>query len=99
MSRPKTPTTLVELAYIANKDEATLIKSGEYVPAVSKALADAIEEYLQVPTTKNYPTTVRNFTAANAPGYNVCSDPELNSEIFFNFPSREELIARGLIEE
>lgn len=99
MSRPKTPTTLVELAYIANKDEANLIKSGEYVPAVSKALADAIEEYLKVPTTKTFPTTVRNFTAANAPGYNVCSDPELNSKLLFDFPSREELIAQGFLEE
>jgi N-acetylmuramoyl-L-alanine amidase len=98
MSRPKTPTTLVELAYIANKDEANLIKSGEYVPAVSKALADAIEQYLKVPTMKTFPTTVRNFTAANAPGYNVCSDPELNSKMVFDFPSREELIAQGLFE-
>lgn len=99
LSRPKTPTTLVELAYLANKAEANLIKSGEYVPAVSKALADAIEEYLKVPTTKTFPTTVRNFTAADAPGYNVCSDPELNSKMLFDFPSREELIEQGLLEE
>jgi len=90
---------LVELAYLANKAEANLIKSGEYVPAVSKALADAIEEYLKVPTTKTFPTTVRNFTAADAPGYNVCSDPELNSKMLFDFPSREELIEQGLLEE
>ena len=39
------------------------------------------------------------FTAADAPGYNVCSDPELNSKMLFDFPSREELIEQGLLEE
>tara|TARA_B100000073_G_scaffold29194_1_gene22297 strand:+ start:2891 stop:5410 length:2520 start_codon:yes stop_codon:yes gene_type:complete len=99
MSRPKTPTTLIELAYLANPSEAKLLKSAEYLPAVSNALADAVEEFLQTPSTGTYPTTTRNFTAADAPGYNVCRDPELSSPIIFDFPSREELVLRGLIGE
>ncbi len=99
MSRPKTPTTLIELAYLANPSEARLLRSPEYLPAVSAALADAVEEFLQTPSIGTYPTTVRNFTAADAPGYNVCRDPELNAPIVFDFPSREELIELGLIGE
>ncbi|MDG2301828.1 MAG: N-acetylmuramoyl-L-alanine amidase [Acidimicrobiales bacterium] len=99
MSRPKTPTTLIELAYLANPSEARLLKSPEYLPAVSTALADAVEEFLQSPSIGTYPTTVRNFTAADAPGYNVCRDPELNGPIIFNFPPMEELIEKGIIGE
>ncbi len=99
MSRPKTPTTLIELAYLANPSEARLLKSPEYLPAVSTALADAVEEFLQSPSIGTYPTTVRNFTAADAPGYNVCRDPELNGPLIFNFPPMEELIEKGIIGE
>ena len=99
MSRPKTPTTLIELAYLANPSEARLLKSAEYVPTVSIAMSDAVEEFLQLPADGTYPTTVRNFTAADAPGYNVCRDPELNSPLFFDFPSREELIEQGFLAE
>tara|TARA_B100001559_G_C16260481_1_gene511249 strand:- start:149 stop:673 length:525 start_codon:yes stop_codon:yes gene_type:complete len=99
MSRPKTPTTLIELAYLANPSEARLLKSAEYLPAVANALADGVEEFLQSPSIGTYPTTTRNFTAADAPGYNVCRDPELSSPLIFDFPSREELVLRGLIGE
>ena len=96
LSRPRTPTTLVELAYLANKAEANLIKSPEYLPAVSVAMADALEEYLTKPSEGSYPSSLRNFTAANAPGYNVCRDPDLGSPLFFDFEEdvlREALFA------
>ena len=85
MSRPRTPTTLVELTYLANRAEANLIKSQDYLPAVSVAMADAVEEYLTEPSEGEYPTTVRNFTAANAPGYSVCKDPDFGFPLLFNF--------------
>ena len=85
MSRPRTPTTLVELTYLANRAEANLIKSQDYLPAVSVAMADAVEEYLKEPSEGEYPTTVRNFTAANAPGYSVCKDPDFGFPLSFNF--------------
>ena len=85
MSRPRTPTTLVELTYLANRAEANLIKSQDYLPAVSVAMADAVEEYLKEPSEGEYPTTVRNFTAANAPGYSVCKDPDFGFPLLFNF--------------
>ena len=49
------------------------------------AMADAIEEYLTNPSEQSYPSSVRNFTAADAPGYSVCRDPDLGSPIFFDF--------------
>ena len=85
MSRPRTPTTLVELTYLANRAEANLIKSQDYLPAVSVAMADAVEEYLTEPSEGEYPTTVRNFTAADAPGYSVCKDPDFGFPLVFNF--------------
>ena len=94
MSRPKTPTTLVELTYLANIHEANLIKSAQYLPAVTTALADAAEDYLNQPFEGEFPTTTRNFTAADAPGYNVCKDPELGIPLIFDFDPED--IARGL---
>ena len=85
MSRPRTPTTLVELTYLANRAEANLIKSQDYLPAVSVAMADAVEEYLMESSEGEYPTTVRNFTAADAPGYSVCKDPDFGFPLSFNF--------------
>ena len=85
LSRPRTPTTLVELAYLANRAEANLIKSPDYLPAVSVAMADALEEYLTKPSEQSYSSSVRNFTAADAPGYSVCRDPDLGSPLFFDF--------------
>ena len=66
LSRPRTPTTLVELAYLANRAEANLIKSPDYLPTVSVAMADALEEYLTKPSGQSYSSSVRNFTAAVA---------------------------------
>ena len=96
LSRPRTPTTLVELAYLANRAEANLIKSPDYLPAVSVAMADALEEYLTKPSEEIYSSSVRNFTAADAPGYSVCRDPDLGSPIFFDFEEdalREAVLA------
>ena len=90
MSRPKTPTTLIELAYLANPSEAKLLKSAEYLPAVSNALADAVEEFLQTPSTGTYPTTTRNLLQRMPP--QRLQGSELSSPIIFDFPSREELV-------
>jgi N-acetylmuramoyl-L-alanine amidase len=92
LSRPRTPTTLVELAYLANRAEANLIKSPDYLPAVSVAMANAVEEYLNSPIEKEYSSSVRNFTAADAPGYSVCRDPDLGSPLMFEF-------AEGAVEK
>ena len=85
LSRPKTPTTLVELTYLANRYEANLIKSADYLPTVATALADAAEEYLRQPISGDFPSTVRNFTAGDAPGYSVCRDPEMGMPLIFDF--------------
>ena len=96
LSRPRTPTTLVELAYLANRAEANLIKSPDYLPAVSVAMADALEEYLITPSEESYASSVRNFTAANAPGYSVCRDPDLGSPLVFDF--EEDAVKEALLK-
>ena len=97
LSRPKTPTTLVELTYLANRAEANLIKSADYLPTVTQALADATEQYLNEPSGEEYQSTVRNFTAADAPGYSVCRDPELGAPFFFDFDP--EVFAEAIISK
>ena len=92
LSRPRTPTTLVELAYLANRAEANLIKSPDYLPAVSVAMADAVEEYLNSPIEKEYSSSVRNFTAVDAPGYSVCRDPDLGSPLNFSADAVEKAL-------
>ena len=95
LSRPRTPTTLVELAYLANRAEANLIKSPDYLPTVSVAMANAVEEYLTSPSEKEYSSSVRNFTAADAPGYSVCKDPDLGSPLMFGFS--EDTVEKALL--
>mgnify|MGYP002057803477 FL=1 len=97
LSRPKTPTTLVELTYLANRAEANLIKSADYLPTVTQALADATEQYLNEPSGEEYQSTVRNFTAGDAPGYSVCRDPELGAPFFFDFDP--EVFAEAIISK
>jgi len=80
MSRPKTPTTLIELAYIANPSEAALVKTNSYLSAVVEALADASESFLaNSHIQQDTSSTVRRYTAGEAPGYDVCFDPLLQS--------------------
>ncbi len=95
LSRPRTPTTLVELAYLANRAEANLIKSPDYLPVVSVAMAEALEQYLRIPSEQSYSSTVRNFTAADAPGYSVCRDPDLGSPLVFDF--EEDAVKEALL--
>ena len=95
LSRPRTPTTLVELAYLANRAEANLIKSPDYLPVVSVAMAEALEQYLRIPSEQSYSSTVRNFTAADAPGYSVCRDPDLGRPLVFDF--EEDAVKEALL--
>ena len=98
MSRPKTPTTLIELAYIANPSEAALVKTNEYLSAVVQALADASQTFIETSTVeiKTF-STVRRYTAGEAPGYNVCSDPILQSLAEVISKAIQEAIDNGTI--
>ena len=76
LSRPKTPTTLVELAYISNYSEANLVKTAEYKTAMAEAISDALENFLAPPDpSEDFSSGVRTFTAGLAPGADLCTDP------------------------
>ena len=78
LSRPKIPTTLVELAYISNTSESNLVKTDNYKVAVASALATALENYLTPASeTEQFSTGTRTFNAGVAPGVSLCSDPTL----------------------
>lgn len=78
MRRPKTPTALVELAYISNGPEAELLATAEYVDAAGKALARALERYLASPDDEGRGfQPVRTFNPERAPGEAECVDPAL----------------------
>ena len=78
LSRPKIPTTLVELAYISNTSESNLVKTNNYKVAVAYALATALENYLTPASeTEQFSTGTRTFNAGVAPGVSLCSDPTL----------------------
>ena len=100
MSRPKTPTTLVELAYIANPSEAALVKTNEYLTAVVNALADASQTFLENShLSHNTVSTVRRYTAGEAPGYNVCFDPVLQSWDEIISKAIQQAIDDGILSE
>tara|TARA_B100001250_G_scaffold155960_1_gene134036 strand:+ start:273 stop:2711 length:2439 start_codon:yes stop_codon:yes gene_type:complete len=76
LSRPKTPTTLVELAYISNPSEANLVKTPDYKTDMAEAISDALENFLTPPLVEeDFSSAVRSFTAGLAPGASLCSDP------------------------
>ena len=78
LSRPKVPTTLVELAYISNASEANLVQTDAYKLAVASALATALENFLNTTSeTEQFSSGSRTFNAGLAPGVNLCSDPTL----------------------
>jgi len=100
MSRPKTPTTLVELAYIANPSEAALVKTNAYLTAVVNALADASQTFLENShLLHNTASTVRRYTAGEAPGYDVCFDPILQSWAEVISKAIQQAVDEGIISE
>ena len=78
LSRPKTPTTLVELAYISNSSEANLVKTDAYKTDMAEAISDALQNFLgPLSSNEDFSSGVRSFTAGLAPGTSLCSDPLL----------------------
>lgn len=77
--RPEMPTALVELGYIANRAEAELFDTPEYVEAAALGLADGIETYLTFDADgTGYRDTPRIFNPKGSTGgISGCDDPPL----------------------
>lgn len=74
---PETPTALIELGYISNPPEAELYTRPAYVQAASRALADAIEQYLSTDDRGAGFVEGRVFNPQPGVGQEVCTDREL----------------------
>ena len=77
--RPKAPSVLAELGYIANPAEAEFFATDEYVEAVSVALADGIESWLLTDAEGDgFVAEARVFTPNGLTGGSTgCVDPPL----------------------
>jgi N-acetylmuramoyl-L-alanine amidase len=75
---PETVSVLAELAYIANRPEAELFSTDEYVSAAAGAVADAIERYLDSDDQgSGFVAEPRVFTPNRGLSGSLCVDPSL----------------------
>ncbi len=76
---PQAPTALIEMAYLGNPKEETLLASEEYLVVASRALADAIENFLLTEEPgSGFVATPRQFNpSASTGGSGGCVDPVL----------------------
>lgn len=74
---PRATTALVELGYISNPPEADLFASPQYAPVAARAVADAIEDYLQTDNQGSGFVEGRVFNPSPGVGQEVCTDPAL----------------------
>jgi N-acetylmuramoyl-L-alanine amidase len=76
---PETVSVLAELAYIANRPEAELFSTNEYVSVAAGAVADAIERYLDSDDPgSGFVAEARVFTPNRGISGSVCEDPGLS---------------------
>jgi len=75
---PATVSVLAELAYIANRPEAELFTTDEYVSVAAGAVADAVERYLDSDDPgSGFVAEARVFTPSRGISGSVCEDPNL----------------------
>ncbi len=78
LRRPATPAALVELGYLANRPEAELFATDEYIDSVADAIASAIGAHLETGREgSGYGNPPRVFRPSPAPGRSQCTDPPL----------------------
>jgi N-acetylmuramoyl-L-alanine amidase len=75
---PETVSVLAELAYMSTPSEADMLATPEYVATAGKALADAIQEYLQgTDLGAGYVDEPRVFNPLPGVSADNCEDPDL----------------------
>jgi N-acetylmuramoyl-L-alanine amidase len=80
--RPKAPSALVELGYIANPAEAELFARPDYVPTVATAVAGAVETFLTSEETGSPQVEGRDFDPAGGVGQDQCIEPDLELALY-----------------
>ncbi len=77
--RPETTAVLAEFGYLANRSEADLFATDEYIEVAAEALATAVERFLDTDDTGAEPNASnRTFTPTGGTGgVSGCTDPAL----------------------
>lgn len=79
---PAMPSALLELGYIANRAEAELYATPEYVPAAATAVADAVEAFLTTEEGGAALVEGRVFTPNRGVGRDQCVDVDLDAALY-----------------
>lgn len=79
---PEMPSALVELGYIANRAEAELYQTPEYVEAASRSVADAIEAFLVTEDEGAPLVEGRVFNPQRGVGRDRCVEPDLQDPLY-----------------
>ncbi len=79
---PAMPSALVELGYIANRAEAELYQTPEYIDAAAGSVADAIEAFLTSDVDGAPLVEGRVFNPQRGVGRNQCVEPDLRDPLY-----------------
>ncbi|MGD2061944.1 MAG: N-acetylmuramoyl-L-alanine amidase, partial [Acidimicrobiia bacterium] len=79
---PAMPSALIELGYIANRAEAELYATPEYVPAAATAVADAVEMFLTSEEEGSPLVEGRVFNPRPGVGPDQCVDVDLERALY-----------------
>ncbi|HXV70783.1 MAG TPA: N-acetylmuramoyl-L-alanine amidase [Acidimicrobiia bacterium] len=79
---PEMPSALVELGYIANRAEAELYQTSEYVDVAATSVADAIESFLTTDESGAPMVEGRIFNPQRGVGRDRCIEPDLEESLY-----------------
>jgi N-acetylmuramoyl-L-alanine amidase len=79
---PDIPSALIEMGYIANRAEAELYQRPEYLEDASRALADAIHQFLNSDSTGAGLVEGRIFNPNPGVGRSDCVEPDLEKPLY-----------------
>jgi len=97
--RPETTSALIELGYIANRAEAELYATPEYVPAAATAVADAIETFLTTNAPGSGFVEGRVFRPNRGVGQDVCIEADLELALYPDMVDAEVLkVEEGIFD-
>lgn len=96
--RPEIPSALVELGYIANRAEAELYQTPEYVAVAGRALADGIYQFLNSDSSGSGLVEGRVFDPQPGVGQADCIEPDLEQDLYPSVVDAEISNTEGLFD-
>jgi N-acetylmuramoyl-L-alanine amidase len=96
--RPEIPSALVELGFIANRAEAELFQTPEYVAVAGRALAESIFQFLNSDGTGAGLVEGRVFNPQPGVGQADCIEPDLEQDLYPGVVDVEMSVEAGLFD-